>query len=279
MTCSSVESNQTRNELLIKLLTVERLIYLGLTKLDCGIVVESVGNVDVKVICKVVELGKVRGADWEGVWVVGLLEEIVGVIIVMVDIELEIVLIVVLGPSESVDTKLLDLVELIVLVKTKLDGLLDVVELVKPTLDIVLILVELTETKLGVMLVVVGLDKELVKISLGKLELLMTELVESKLEDKVELGKAKLEKVLVLVELTEIKIGVLNTVEVVEVVLPIVMLDETDKVLALVELVRTKVGGVLALVELNETKLEDVLVLVELIETKLLLLLLLLLVL
>ena len=279
MTCSSVESNQTRNELLIKLLTVERLIYLGLTKLDCGIVVESVGNVDVKVICKVVELGKVRGADWEGVWVVGLLEEIVGVIIVMVDIELEIVLIVVLGPSESVDTKLLDLVELIVLVKTKLDGLLDVVELVKPTLDIVLILVELTETKLGVMLVVVGLDKELVKISLGKLELLMTELVESKLEDKVELGKAKLEKVLVLVELTEIKMGVLNTVEVVEVVLPIVMLDETDKVLALVELVRTKVGGVLELVTLNDTKLEDVLVLVELIETKLLLLLLLLLVL
>ena len=56
-------------------------------------------------------------------------------------------------------------------------------------------------------------------------------------------------------------------------------LDETDKVLVLVELVRTAVGGVLALVELNETKLENVLVLAELNETKLLLLLLLLLVL
>ena len=78
---------------------------------------------------------------------VGLLEEIVGVIIVMVDIELEIVLILVLVPSESVDTKLLDVVELIVLVKTELDGL-DVVELVKPTLDDILFLVELTETKL-----------------------------------------------------------------------------------------------------------------------------------
>ena len=126
------------------------------------------------------------------------------------------------------------------------------------------------------MLVVVGLDKwELLKLSLGELELLLTELVETKLEDKVELVKAKLEKVLALVVLTEIKMGVLNTVEVVEVVLPKVKLDETDKVLPLVELVRNKVGRLLALVELIETKLENVLVLVELIETKLLLLLLL----